>query len=241
MNWGTSKTLIIAHRGNTGAAIENTLPAIESAIQLGVDGVEVDLQLTSDGRVIVFHDWDLRRLAGQDRLIEKSTLDELRAVRSGNVTIPTLEELLDLVKARCLINLELKTLCYFRGDLERKVVQILRSFPHQDLLLISSFNPFALRRMKHLAPHLLRGYLFEDKPLLHRWIQPWVSPFSINAPLSETHRALVERAHRDGRRFFVWTVNHENDMKELIRMGVDGIITDHPKGLLKLRDELIHE
>jgi hypothetical protein len=114
MNWATSsllyehqrepcrgkrpkRCLVIAHRGDTKAGLENTLPAIESAIRLGVDGVEVDLQLTRDGQVVLFHDDDLRRLAGQEGMIGDLTLVECRSLRLANGSgVPTLEELLDL-------------------------------------------------------------------------------------------------------------------------------------------------
>ncbi len=236
MNWKTSnKCIVIAHRGDTTAATENTLPAFEAALKRGVDGIECDLQLTEDGRVIVFHDWDLTRLGHRNLKIGETSWQELRSIPLVNgAPIPTLEELLDLAGGRTLVNLELKTLFYFKSDLEKRVLEILKKFPQKSSLLLSSFNPFALWRIKRMAPEFLRGYLFEDKPWPHHSLSPFVSPFSINAPFSHTRHTLVERAHKAGRKFFVWTVNDENDMKKAIAMGVDGIMTDRPHQLLNL-------
>src|SRR5262245_36503806 len=104
------RPLIIAHRGDTHAALENTMTAFESALTLGVDGIEMDLQLSRDGRVVVFHDDDLLRLAGRPGSIEDFTLAELERIPLSNGgRIPTLEDVLDLIRDRCLLNLEIKT------------------------------------------------------------------------------------------------------------------------------------
>ncbi len=239
MNWETSKTLVIAHRGDTKADLENTLPAIESALKLGVDGVEVDLQLTRDGHVVLFHDDDLPRLAGREGTIGGLTLPECKALRlTGNGTVPTLEELLDLAKDRCLLNLEIKTHPHGwtpgDGRLERKIAEILARFSLAETILMSSFHPLPLWRMRRLAPHLKRGVLFESKYWVHRMAMPFTSPFSIHAPLARATEAIVKAAHDAGRRFLVWTVNTEDDMKHCLEAGVDGIITDEPRRLKTL-------
>lgn len=236
MNWEISRTLIIAHRGDTKAGLENTLPAIESALQSGVDGVEVDLQLTRDGRVVLFHDDGLRRLAGRDGTIGDLTLAECRALKlTGNSSIPTLEELLDLTRDRCLLNLEIKTRPHWwapgDGRLEATIADTLGKFSMAESILISSFHPLPLWRMRRMAPHLKRGVLFESKYWVHRMALPFTAPFSIHAPLAQVTEAFVKAAHDAGRRFLVWTVNAEDDMKRCLEAGVDGIITDEPRRL----------
>ncbi|MBI3541289.1 MAG: hypothetical protein HY073_04035 [Deltaproteobacteria bacterium] len=231
--------LIIAHRGDTKNAVENTLSAIESAIQLGVDGIEVDLQLTRDGHVVVFHDWDLKRLHGSSAIVQESTLAELKDISRGPHQIPTLEELLDLAGKRTFLNLELKTLFYFKSDLEKKVVEILLPLFAKEgaggrSLQLSSFNTFALWHLKKLAPHLERAYLYQDNPLIHRALMPIVKASSVNIPLRYLSKNFCETFHKAGRKLFIWTVNDENDMKRCIEHNVDGIITDEPRRLLSL-------
>lgn len=240
MKWEIfKKTLCIAHRGDTQIGVENTLPAIESALKLGVDGIEVDLQITRDGRVILFHDDDLRRLADRPQSIGDLDLADIRSVRlQKEGTIPSLEELLDLVRDRCLLNLEVKTKphWYTPGDgrLEAATALALRKFGLEESILISSFHPFPLWRMRRQNPRLKRGVLFEHAYGAHRLVMPLTAPFSINAPLMRTTAALVKAVHDAKRRFLVWTVNDENDMKRCLEIGVDGIITDEARRLKEL-------
>lgn len=233
MNWEISKSpLVIAHRGDTMSQVENTLEAVESAMRLGVDGVEVDLQLTSDGEVVVFHDRDLKRLAQSDPIVAQTPLSILKKIRLKNgETIPTLEELLDLTQKRILVNLELKTESYFGNALEKRVSEKLKNFPDRSSLLVSSFNPFALHRMKRMNRDLKYGYLYENKPYLHRNLIALLDPFSVNAPLSSATPFWVNDTHRAKRRFLVWTVNRKSDIEKCVRLGVDGIITDRPREL----------
>ena len=240
MNWKTfnwNRPLVIAHRGDTKNAAENTLPAVEAALRSDIDGIEVDLRLTRDGEIVVFHDEDLRRLADSPVRIERSNLARLKEFRLGNSGIPTLEELLDLVRDRKLLNLEIKTVRWTDRRLEKRLVDLLRAFRLSDSVLISSFHPLPLRRLKKIAPQLARGYLFQDKLFLHQRLMLFVKPFSVNAPFSRLSPSLLDAVHKAGRRFFIWTVNDENDMKRCIESGVDGIITDEPQRLLKLLHE----
>ncbi len=236
MSWATSsKCLVIAHRGDTQEAPENTLPAFEAALALGVDGIELDLQLTRDGHVVVFHDDTCLRLAGRPEAVRDLTLPELRSLRISGEVIPTLEEVLDLVIDRLFLNLELKTNYFFSSSLEKATLRLLKSFGLKDSILISSFFPQSLWKMKRLAPDLARGYLFEKYFRLHQCLIPWVRPLSINAPLAAADAGFIQAEHDAGRRVFIWTVNAEDDMKRLMKAGADGLITDEPRRLLSLR------
>lgn len=238
MNWETSqnKTLVIAHRGDTKTATENTLPAVESALRMGVDGVEVDLQITQDQNVVVFHDQDLSRLAGIKKKIKNCSWKELQEIslKDGS-KIPTLEDLLDFVQGRLLINLELKVfsgyLPSYEGQLVKRVGEILKNYPHKETLLFSSFHPFVLRRIQQLLPTIKTGYLFDRYSLLHRFLISKINPFSIHPSLSYFFKDPLQKPKR---RTFVWTVNNEDDMKMCIEQGANGLITDEARKLLAL-------
>jgi glycerophosphoryl diester phosphodiesterase len=239
MDSGISKKrpLVIAHRGDTHAALENTMPAFESALRLGVDGIECDLQLSRDGRVVVFHDDDFTRLAGRPGRVDQLDFEELRKMPlSKDGRIPALEDLLELARDRCLLNLEIKTKprwhAFGSGRLEKAVVEALKKFGLSESIVISSFHPMPLFRMRRLAPHLKRGVLFESKYWLHRMAMPMTAPSSIHPPLKFATTALIRSAHDAGRRVLVWTVNADDDIKKCLVMGVDGIITDEPRKLL---------
>ncbi len=232
---------IIAHRGDTETSLENTLPAFASALSLKVDGIELDVRLTSDGRIVAFHDDDLKRLAGLPQKIETSPWDTLKKIPlqhpSGEFSIPLLSDVLDLAKDKVMLNIEIKTQRHWISPMERPLLKLLREFKLSDSILISSFHPIALHRMKSLAPNLARGYLFEKTSWLQRRMVSWVAPKTLNAPLAYASQVAVNQAHKDGLGFLVWTVNSEDDMKRCIDFGVDGIITDEPRRLLKLKND----
>ncbi len=228
-----NRPLVIAHRGFTKNAGENTLAAIQAALDLKVDGIEVDLRMTRDGTILVFHDDTLARLAGNPLEIEKSDYQQIRNIRVFGERIPTLQDLLDLVQDRCLLNLEVKTVLA-RPTHERKIIDILRAKKLADSILLSAFNPLALLRLRWLAPEINRGYLYAKKSSLRPWLTPVMKLYSLHGSLDTLHPNLVARCHHRGKRFFVWTVNRENDMKAMIRLGVDGIISDHPDRLLDI-------
>lgn len=237
MDWSDNKrSLIIAHRGFTQGHVENTLEAVEAAIRLGCDGIEVDLRMTRDGELVIFHDKTLQRLAGTEDVVEELTASGIRKiVLPRGARLPTLEELLDLVRERALLNLEIKTVRFWSSSVEKKLVQTLRSFRLSSSILVSSFHPFALRRLRKIAPDLKRGYLIADRYARTRYrplLAKMIGPFSLNASLEMTTSEWVAAAHQAGMRIFVWTVNDPNDMRRLVEIGVDGIFSDRPDRLL---------
>lgn len=240
MNWEIcDKPLVIAHRGFSLHHVENTLEAVEAAIRLGCDGVEVDLRMTADQEIVVFHDRSLKRLADQEGDVEELTLSRIRQVRlKGSAVLPTLEELLDLVGDRTLLNLELKTVRLSTSRIERHLLQTLKRFRLGPTVLISSFHPLPLWRLKGLAPEIRRGTLASPRFLRTRYRQAldrWINPFSLHADQAMIRPQLIEQVHQAGKKIFAWTVNEEGAMKRLIGWGVDGIFSDRPDLLLKVR------
>ncbi len=230
-----TETLVIAHRGDTQSALENTLEAFSSALALGVDGIELDVRLTKDRRVVVFHDQSLDRLARRKEWVESSPWSDLRSVRLTNASrIPLLEEVLELVRDRLWLNIEIKTQGLFTDPLVTQILKDLKRFNLKDSILLSSFQPAALWNLRMRDSTFHRGYLLEKWPHLHRWVLPTTAPYSVHFPLPDASDTAVRHHHDAGRKFFVWTVNYENDMNRLIATGVDGLITDKPRTLLKL-------
>lgn len=212
-------------------ATENTLGAMEAALRLGVDGIETDLRQTRDGTWIVFHDETAERLCGVPLVIEKADIAEIRRLRIKGEKIPLLEELLDLVRDRCLLNLEIKTI-RVRTAYEKKIAASLKQHRLGDSILCSAFNPIPLIQLRWILPQVRRGFLYVEPSPLHGPFMPLIKPYSCHALFKSVSKETVARAQRNGKRFFVWTVNQESDMKEMIAWGVDGIITDHPDRLM---------
>jgi glycerophosphoryl diester phosphodiesterase len=207
---------------------------------MGADGFELDVMLSADGHLVVIHDGTVDRTTDGSGPGRQKTLAELKALDAGvrfdarfaGERIPTLQEVLNLVAGnRAFVNVEIKTDA-LRGDgLEKKLVALVRRYGLEERLLISSFNPFALWRMRRLAPDLPLALLYaEDQRvyLRHRWFAFLSRPDALNPSFLMTTQEHVRWAKSKEYRLYVWTVDEEPEMRRLIALGVDGIITNKP-------------
>jgi glycerophosphoryl diester phosphodiesterase len=230
---------IIAHRGASAYAPENTLAAFELAVRQGADAIELDAKLTADGQVVVFHDQTLERTTGVHGRVSEKTLAELRHLDAGShfdiaykgEPIPTLDEVLEAVGGKIFINIELTNYTSLNDDLPQKVAEIVKKHRLSQWVMFSSFNPIALVRAHRYLPEVPLGLL--SRPgRAGAWARSWLGfliPYQALHPyLEDTSQNLIERIHRRGCRVQVYTVNRPEDMRRLIQMGVDGIFTDDP-------------
>lgn len=228
MKWNV---LLSAHRGITYDAPENSLRAVQAAIDEGVDAVEIDVQLTKDGMVVLHHDLSLQRMTGLSKRVSDLTYEQLLEVDLGKQTgvsqevdhIPLLSEVLAEAQGKTKLIVDLKP--YGPGKvLANKVVELIEQFEMIDDSYIQSFDRQTLQQIRERNPDIKIGQILYfavgDLSLLD------VDFYTIEkAMLTEQ---LVERAHRNGREVWVWTVNSEWNLKEVLKFEVDGIITDYP-------------
>lgn len=235
-------TLVIAHRGASAYAPENTMAAFELAVRQRADMVELDVQRTSDGVLAVFHDDTTERWDGLKRLFSASPWAEMAQLSIGGERVPTLAELFRYAREQNLrMNVELKQL-----GIGADVARLIREERVDDLVLISSFAEEALSEAAEACPHIPRGYLMgndtlrpdvrfrESWPFLalkRMGVQAWHPTYQI--PLAMQVIPLVRQA---GYQVNVWTVNDERIMRRLVDLGADGIITDRPDTLRRLLD-----
>lgn len=234
-----NRPLIFAHRGACRVAPENTLPAFAAAMQMGADGVELDVQYSSDGRLVVFHNPTLEKTSTGRGRVTAHTLVELRELDAGSwfapefagTRIPTLDEVLTLLKGKLLINIELKALDLASRGLGPDVVQLVRRYDMAEQVVLSSFNPFALRSAKEAGPEIEAGLLLSPElPGWTRWgvIRRYSRADGLHPELVMVDQAYMARARRLGMPVRVWTVNEEADLRRMAALGVDAIITDVP-------------
>ncbi|MCM2678447.1 glycerophosphodiester phosphodiesterase [Echinimonas agarilytica] len=219
---------IFAHRGASGDHPENTLIAIERAIEFGADGIEIDVQL-ADGQVMVFHDrWLHRTTNGYGRLQDLS-FDRLRALSVGpGQQIPTLLEVLNCIQGRCCLNVELKhkevagpaltTLAF--------ACQQLQFDPQQ--LIISSFHHRLLAQLKQHWPQFQYAGLTASVPLDLACFAERIGCSALHMDLSCLDEELVNDAHQRGLQVRVYTVDEVDDIAHLAEMKVDGIFSNFP-------------
>ncbi|MBI1908911.1 MAG: glycerophosphodiester phosphodiesterase [Deltaproteobacteria bacterium] len=224
-------TLVIAHRGDTKQATENTLEAISAAVRKGADGIETDLRLSADGIPFLFHDKTLERLAGRPEKVEKLTWRELREVRlQGNLQIPTLDNLCEIAGEELLLNIELKASSLQESRRMADAVTSLVGNRNPNRFLFSSFNPVSLYYLKKKLPRFRIGMLFAEQTIFFSrqpWARRWLKPYSLHPSIKLATDEKIQQYRREGFEIFVWTVNEENDIQRLTSLGVTGIITDH--------------
>ena len=243
------QTLIIAHRGASAVAPPNTLAAFAKAKELGANGIEFDVHLTADGVPVVIHNFAVDETTDGSGRVADLTLAQLKQLDAGlkfdpafaGERIPTLEEVLAFVDSRLLLNIELKTFSLRDNGLEQAVVDQVERHGSGHRVLFSSFNPFSLRRVKRIAPHIPAGLLYATGPPLplRRGYLAFVAPHEARHPRHTMVDAqYMAWARRRGYRVNVWTVDEPDEMHRLIDLGVDGIITNVPdvlRGALESR------
>lgn len=231
---------IVAHRGASAAAPENTLAAMEEAIRQGADWLEIDVQETAEGEIVVIHDRDLKKVGGVPLRVWGTPLGQLQAVDIGSwrdprfddQRVPTLGALLRQVRGRAGVIIELK---YYGNEqrFEERVAEIVERASMQDDIKLMSLHLEGARRMKALRPDwevgLLSSVAVGDITRLD------LDFFAVNARYAS--RNFIRRAHRRGREVLTWTVNDAALMSALMSKNVDGIITDKPGLAQQVRAE----
>jgi glycerophosphoryl diester phosphodiesterase len=239
------RPLNFAHRGASHEAPENALAAFLLAIDLGADGIELDVQLSKDGELVVIHDFALESTTNGQGPVSARTLAELRELDAGSwfdpvfagQRIPTLQEVIDGVGDHLLLNIELKTASLRDDGLAAAVVRAIEDNRLLVRVIVSSFNPLAVWRVKRLNPWIATGLLYSpDMPFFLR--RPWLRRFlKVNA-LHPDYKLVdsdyVPWAKRQGYRVNVWTTDDPGEMWQLLRKGVDAIITNRPDVLTQV-------
>lgn len=230
-------TEIWAHRGASAYAPENTLPAFQLALEQGVDGVELDVQRTADGHIVVIHDETINRTSNGFGRVVDLTLEELRHcnfsngfVGHRNVRIPTLRDTLDLLgPAGVTINIELKNAVELYHGMEEQVLAEVNAAGLLDRVVFSSFNHFSLANLRDRVEPRNLGLLYSDG-----LFDPWVYAKWFGAAAIHPHRLALRQphfmwlCHEAGIRVNAWTVDDVEDVAHLAELGVDAIVTNFP-------------
>jgi glycerophosphoryl diester phosphodiesterase len=241
------RTHIFAHRGASGYAPENTMAAFQKALEMGADGIELDVHLSKDGHLIVCHDETLQRTTNGMGWIKDMTLEEIRQYDGGswfNKTylgekVPVLQEVLDLIRStKILLNVEIKNGIVIYPGIERKVINLIRRYGLEERTTISSFYHYSLVECKRIDPLIKTGVLY-----VAGWLEPWKYAKKIQANALHPIHYNINPAFLEGCRIYgldinTYTVNEEKDMESLARMGITGMITNYPDRGLHIVNQL---
>lgn len=248
---------IIAHRGGAGLGPENTLGAIRQAVELGVDWIEVDVRQTKDKAIVCLHDNKVNRTTNGRGKLRKLTLEEVRELDAGGwfsndfvgEVVPTLEEVMLLVQGKCRLLVEVKRDQKDKSGFAEGIIALIKKYDAFDWVVVQSFFPNMLRQIylqdSTVRLNQLLVYKHPYIPVQYDGVIRAGNVFrsgyleAINLDHRFVSKKLVRKIHSKHKRIFCWTVNEPDRMKELIRMGVDGIITDYPNRLKALLAERI--
>jgi len=237
--WRDKAPLVIAHRGASDCAPENTMSAFRKALTLGADAIELDTQLSADGEVMVFHDASLDRTTNGSGPLSSFSSCDLRKLDAGvyfgpdfiGEKIPFMHEVLCELGQSLRINIELKNLSKPFNSLPDRVIELVRKHHVEGQILLSSFNPLALVRAKQRSPELPVALLVSGRE--PRWMRIFLEGILQLDAFHPHHKLLntqvVEAHHKRSRLVNAWTVDDAERMLVLWEWGVDGVITNKPE------------
>ena len=228
------KQLVVAHRGGSELAPENTLPAFQLAYEIGTHMVETDVHETKDGKLVCIHDYDVDRTTNGTGAIADLTYREIRDLDAGNgAKIPTLAEVLDFVRGKMNFNIELKV-----TEIEKEVLAAVKQRDMISDVTISSFLHGTLISMKSLEASISTAVLTTKVPdqIISYVIEHEAN--ALNPDYKNIRSEIIAEAHSNKIQVFPWTVNDSKNMQTLYEMGVDGIITDCPDVALEIVKKL---
>ncbi|MBW4829126.1 MAG: glycerophosphodiester phosphodiesterase [Clostridiaceae bacterium] len=231
------RPLILAHRGASHYAPENTFASYEMAVDMNADGIEIDVHKSKDGHLIVCHDEKVDRTTNGTGYIKDLTLEEIKSLDAGSwfdkkfskEKIPVLEEVFELVKNKNIfLNIELKNGPIFYSNIEEDVVELIKDYRLENQVLISSFNHYSLLKIKKLEPRIKTGILY-----IAGMVSPWKYAKSVGAdaihPLFITiNSEVVKECLFNKVMVNPFTVNNKKEIMLMNELNVTGIITDCP-------------
>lgn len=237
-------TKIFAHRGASAYAPENTMEAFALAVKQGADGIELDVQMTKDGQVVVIHDETIDRVSNGKGAVRDYTLKELQKFTFSNhmenykeAVIPTLKEVLEFLKPTNLeLNIELKTGIYWYSGLEEKTMKLVKEAGMEDRVIYSSFNHYSIQKILEIDGNAQCAYLYSDVILN-------VDKYAKETGVCGLHPAVyhlkmpafLKEYQESGLKIRVWTVNKKEDMETFIKADLEAIITNYPDRALEIR------
>ncbi len=240
---GQEKLIIIAHRGASAYAPENTMAAFAKGVEMGADYIEFDVQMSKDGIPIIIHDNSLDRTTNGSGHISAYTLEELKTLDAGSwfgkefagETIPTFDEVLDQFGGKINILIELKYPELYPG-IEEKVAHALKEYnlvkTNSDEIIIQSFNHASVKKSKELLPEIPHGVLVgkDWKYVSDTQLEEFATyAYYFNPYFKIATAELVERVHLANMTMFPYTIKNQSDANKLYKLDVDGIITDYPE------------
>ncbi|HWQ04554.1 MAG TPA: glycerophosphodiester phosphodiesterase family protein [Longilinea sp.] len=243
------KPLLLAHRGASAYAPENTLAAFQLAMQQGAHGVELDAKLSADGEIMVMHDASVDRTTNGSGKVNELSLAALRELDASfhsdgkypGQKIPTLAETLEALGRNAFVNIELTNYSSPRDRLPEMAAALVEKMDLRSIVLFSSFLPGNLHRVRRMLADARVAML--AYPGIMGWIgRGWIgrraAPEIVHPYRDDIKPEYIQHEHRFGRRIHAWTVDSPNEAKTFLLMGIDGLISDDPPAMLRVIEDV---
>lgn len=244
--------IVIAHRGASAYAPENTMPAFEKAVEMEAEMVELDVLISKDGVPVVFHDAKLDKKSNGSGLVSDYTLSELKKLDAGSwfseeftgTKIPTLDEVLEFAKYKISVNIEIKTEAVtnqYNGGVVQKSVELVKKHGMERYVIFSSFDYRAVKQVKTHAPEISAALLYEERQSGGKSPVQLTAEYktdAFNCSYRQLSKKWMKSLKKSGIPVFVYTVNEEKRMEKLIRQGVTGIFSDKPDILKEIAQKV---
>lgn len=232
---------VSAHRGFSYIAPENTVYAFQEAIDIDADYIELDVQLTADKQLVVFHDKNISRTTNGSGKISDYTYEELQQLSAGkwfgigfeDAKIMLLSDVLDFVGHKALLNIEIKNIGNVNETVEQ-TVELVKEYGLTSSCYITSFSYKALKKVKELEPKIKTALIANIATSTAYSQLPDIDAVSMNYIF--VNKSVVNTAHQNGKLIFVWTVDNESDIRKMVSLGVDNIITNRPDKAIEIVD-----
>ena len=232
--------LLFGHRGCSKIAPENTLASFQRLLDNGVPGAELDIHRCRSGELVVIHDFNTKRTTGIDAVIEETDFDELRELDAGALfsgafkgeVIPTLDEVFALLGTHVYYDIEIKHRNKRYGLMEREILGKIRNHHMEDRVLISSFNPYAVRGIKKMSPQIPTAVIYAIRPQIPFFLRRGGGKYIAHPDILKPDKAQVtKRVTGRNYGFITWVVDEKKEAERLLALGVSGIVSNQPEVL----------
>ncbi|WP_302826554.1 glycerophosphodiester phosphodiesterase family protein [Anaerofustis stercorihominis] len=232
LNGNINNVQIVAHRAGSSFGPENTVSALKEAIKAEADCAEIDVQQTKDKNLIVMHDTDFKRISGVDKKVWEVNLKEVKTYDAGsyfssdlsNEKYPTLEEMLKAAKGKIDLMIELKSTGHEK-DLEKKTIELIKKYKMENQCILSSMNYNILKKSKEIDKDIRTCYI---TTLFYGDVRELKYADELSVEATFINNIIVSDAHFNKKKIYAWTVNREENIRNLLKTGLDGIVTDNP-------------
>jgi len=239
---------VIAHRGDSTNAPENTIPAFTKALELGADGIELDVRLTKDEKLVVIHDRFLDRTTTGTGLVNHHSLESVLSLDAGSwfspefagENPPTLDDVFEALPANCLINVEMKSIMKGMKLIARRGAEVVRRHARWDSTLVASFNPISLWELRKIEPSIIRGYIWSKRhpfPIRSRIFSPLVKANWYDPANDSYNPSLHQRFRSGGARVLAWDLDFDRDLARMAIVRLEAFVTDSLQEMLDRKRE----